>query len=185
MIKLTEILDEIIAAGVKPLRTSRLHELFDFENAKLPKIQKLGDYAFNFEIEIGGDMVDVYVDFITTPREDLKLSPRQENSKSIYNVVFALGDEMNTNQKAKTDLKTIGFIMFVVTECVKMFVDSKNPDLLVFFATSKDFTERGERQKLTMYKEIAKKHIPSGYSLDNIHSADGKVGFFIFNIKVK
>lgn len=183
--KLMEILNELIAAGVKPLRTSHLHEIFDFENKTIPNISKLGDYAYNFEIEINQIPTDVYVDFIATPPEDLKLSPRQQNSKSIYNVVFAMGDEMNTVQSAKTDLKTIGFIMYVVTECVRKFIESKNPDLLVFFATSKDFTDRGERQKLVMYKEIAKKHIPPGYSLDNIHSADGKVGFFIFNVKVK
>lgn len=177
--KLKEILNEIIAQKSKPLTKYKLFELFDFENKQIPKITRFSDMAYNFEVEIDGGMVDVYVDFVKTEPDRLILIPVFKSVTDIYNVAYALGDEMETNQYAKTDLKTIGFIMYAITEVVAKFVKDKSPEMLTFFATSKDFTDRGEQQKLNMYKTIADKYKPHGYIVGNIRSADGQSGFYL------
>ena len=182
---LVDVLNKLIAEGVKPLSGYKLFELFDFDNDFQSNIIKLGENSYNFEVDIDGNLVDVYVDMIPTKPEELKLYPRLQNSKTIYNVTFAMGDWMVTHQLQKTNFKVLAYTMFGVTKCVVDFVKTNNPDLLVFFATSKDTTIRGEQQKLSMYKEIAKKHCPAGYMLDNIISANGQHGFHMFNTKVK
>lgn len=178
--KLRHILDEITNQKYKPIFQYNIHEIFDFENKKLPSIHKLGKLAYTFEIEFNSSPVDVYIDFIPVNPSDLTLIPLVETATKIFNVAYAMSDNMVTTQMFKSDLNTINFIMYVVCDVVKDFVAENDVEILTFFATSKDDTVRGERQKMTMYREIAKKHKPPNFVIENLNNA-GQSGFMLFD----
>lgn len=178
--KLIDILEKLIHQK-KIHNYYGLYEIFDFENKELPIIHDLGN-IFEFEIDISNGKVPVYVTF--TEIDDInyiKLPPLFRHFETMYEIGYGFEEEQISNQYAITDLRTISLVMYTITEICKKFVQKEQPDILLFFAESKDGTPRGEMQKLTMYREITKKYLPSEYVLfDKIRDRNGKFGFLIY-----
>lgn len=182
--KLKDILQEIIENRMKPQMVypklfKHLNELFDFENLKNIPFTKLGGDAYNFEIEINGELVDVYVDFVRFD-DALKLPPTLSGANKIYNVAYAISDDMVTSQYAISDQKTIIVMMKTVSEIVANFIEKNDPNILSFFAESTDGTDQGESKKLSMYKAVIDKQTPSGYVISSVSDARGKNGFMLY-----
>lgn len=182
--KLKDILQEIIENRMKPQMVypklfKHLNELFDFENLKNIPFTKLGGDAYNFEIEINGELVDVYVDFVRSD-DALKLPPTLSGANKIYNDAYAISDDMVTSQYAISDQKTIIAMMKTVSEIIANFIEKNDPDILSFFAESTDGTDRGESKKLSMYKAVIDKQKPSGYVISPVSDVRGKNGFMLY-----
>lgn len=179
--KLAKILDEIIQQQFKIYNDFGLHEIFDFENKELPPIFEVGSDSYTFNINIDGEEFPIYATISEADPDNFEFPPLLKNLKSVYELGYGFTEDLHSTQFARTDLKFISFVMFVLTNICNKFIQNKKPDIMVFFAESKDGTIRGEQQKLTMYREIVKKHKSSDYVLmDKIRSKSGKMGFIIY-----
>lgn len=183
--KLADILKEMIEKRKRSFYSDilyeKIQESFDFQNIQIGKIQKFNNNSYTFEVEIGNNTTDVYVDFIATKPEDLKLFPLLETATNIYNVAYSIGDEGITTQYQKTNLRDFLKILKTVIECAKDFVQRNNPDILTFFATGKKDKNQIDAQKMNVYRAICGKHLPSNYLIENTTSASGKDGFLAYN----
>lgn len=159
----------------------KIEEAFDFNNIEIGKIQKFSNTSYYFEIIIDENETDVYVDFIPTKPERVKLFPLIQNADTIYNVAFSIGDEGITTQYQKTNIKTYLKILKTVSSCVKIFISDNNPDVLIFRATGKRDKDDIDLQKMNIYRAICDKHLPNNYSIENTSFPDGKEGFLAFN----
>lgn len=180
-LKLRTILTEILSSNLKFKGIHKLDELFDFENKELPNIHEIGN-IFEFEVEIHGEYLPIYASFaLVTDSKYVKLPPLLEKCGTMYEITYGFDLDQLSTQLAITDLKTISYIMYVLVEICKRFISSENPDILLFFADSKDGTIKGEMQKVTMYREITRKYIPEGYVMfEKIRNDAGKTGFLIY-----
>lgn len=179
---LIEILDDLIESGLKIKNTEKLFEIFDFENKELPKIHQIGSKnIFEFEVDINEDQIPIYVTFEPITTNYIDVPPLLQKYDSGYEIAYGISPSMIDSQFAITDLQTISFIMFTLVEVVKKFIQNTSPDLIVFFARSKDGTIKGAAQKLNMYREIVKKYCPTEYAvMDGIRNKSGKPGFLIY-----
>ena len=186
--KLTDILNEVILHRMKPNVIYPklfvcLNELFDFDNLQDVPFVRMGSNAYNFQIEINESDVEFYVDIVPA-NDSIKLIPAVDHATKIYNVAYAVSDDMVVDRYAITDQKVMLLVMKTVTEIVEDFINRNDPDILTFFAESSDGTERGEQSKLTIYKAVMDKNKPAGYVVSNATGNSGKKGFMLYNSKL-
>lgn len=180
-LKLRTILTEIMSSNLKFKGIHKLDEIFDFENKELPKIHEIGN-IFEFEVDIHGEHLPIYASFaLVADSKYVKLPPLLAKYGTMYEITYGFDLDQLSTQIAITDLKTISYIMYVLVEICKRFISRENPDILLFFADSKDGTIKGEMQKVTMYREITRKYLPNGYVMfEKIRNDAGKTGFLIY-----
>lgn len=183
-LSLVEILNKIMLhPGPKIHNYHGLHEIFDFSNKQLPRIHEFGTGNYEFSIELDGEEIEipVYVTISSVTADDYKFVPLLKKAETIFSVEYGISEEMVSDQFKKSALDIFSFIMFVITKIVQDFVQNEQPDIVVFFADSKDGTLKGEMQKLTAYRYIISKNTPAGYVYTKIvRDAEGKEGCLIY-----
>lgn len=161
-----------------------IDEAFDFKNINSYKLIANSE-GWEFNAEIAGDIVPVYIYFERSDSSRFKSSPKMQpmidNSVIAYNFGFEIGSDRRSDQYSKTNFKDYIKIIATVGNALKELIKKYHPELVVFFSESKYGGIKVDPQKDDIYFSALDRNKPDGYEIDKIRdSVDGKIGLMLY-----
>ena len=155
-----------------PIYEQIINEVGDLKNIKPFPIN-----GENFAVEYNNEKLRGKVSFTQANIEMFELPPIAEKWDEAYNIGYSI--EGFGSQYLKGNLKLLLKILKTVSIIISNYIKQNPDNLYLIFAESKYGMEYEDPQKLLIYGEILKKHLPNQFRMGETNFAGIAKGIFI------
>lgn len=159
-----------------------LDEVFDFNRVDIYNLKDRHD-GWEFEAEINGELVTVYIYVEEASSERFKMIDKFNGATEIFNFGFEVGQDRITKQYAKTNYRDYLRIIATVGNALTNFIHHKTPDIVTLFSESKHGGTGVDVQKDDVYFSALNRNKIAGYDLESVRDiVDSKNGIMLYNV---
>ena len=163
-----------------------VNEIGDLDNISQLKLTptSLSTYQGNFDYNGKNYTLNVRLEPIDNLKKDIQFPPHINYEKA--NMIINLGFDVDgMNKQAVKTKKTLFSILKSVLDVAIDYINKNPKDMLLLLPEKKDKrgingSDEDIKQKMNLYRVIAKKNLPSTHSFDNIKIANELDGLVIY-----